>query len=80
MSGHNPCTCDGTRKERMKNWRVSRRNYNNSYFEHPKGADHYSDYSSIVCLGDGGEGRQGNGCLMVTRSKANYVSELPDLV
>ena len=38
MSGHTPCTCKGSRKERIKNWFVPEgyRNTNYSYFESPK--------------------------------------------
>ena len=70
MSGHNPCTCKGTRKERMKNWYVPYgwRNTNRSYFERPKGAPHYSDYSSVRC----------SECNMFIRSKGIFVEGLPD--
>ncbi len=68
MSGHTPCTCAGTRKERMKFWYVSRRNYNLSYFEKPKGCQHYSDYSTVEC----------SRCFMNMRSKAWFVDSLPD--
>ncbi|PHS09381.1 MAG: hypothetical protein COA78_12025 [Blastopirellula sp.] len=62
----------------MKNWRVFKRNYNNSYFETPKGQAHYSDYSSIMCIGEGNTIVTQNGCTMNIRSKANYVDCLPD--
>ncbi len=78
MSGHTPCTCDGARKERMKNWFVHQRNFNLSHFEQPKGCPHYSDYSSLACNGDGGAKRQNKGCLFSTRSKADFVKNLPD--
>lgn len=65
MSGHNPCRC-GTRI----NWRVIHRQHNHSYFESPKGAEHYSDYSSVTCIS--------KGCTGYFRTKANYVSDLPD--
>ena len=65
MSGWNPCKC-GTRI----NWRVTRRNQNNSYFEAPKGQAHYSKYSSVTCIS-----KQCNGAF---RTKANYVDSLPD--
>ena len=78
MSGSNPCTCEGTLKERRKKWVVSRRNYNNSAFESPKGAMHYSKYSSIQCNGNGGVSRNYKGCLMVRRSKEKFVDSLPD--
>jgi len=69
MSGHNPCTCKGTRKDRMKNWYVPEgyRNINYSYFQYPKGQPHDSDYSTVQC----------SQCLMHIRSKANYVNNLP---
>jgi hypothetical protein len=69
MSAHNPCTCKGTRKERMKNWRVLMRNYNLSHFSYPKGGRTASDYSSVICLN----------CKMNIRSKAGYVKSLPDV-
>jgi len=69
MSAHNACTCEGTRKERMKYWRVSMRNYNLSMFESPKGCRHPSDYSTVVCLK----------CSMSIRSKAKYVDSLEDI-
>lgn len=78
MSGSNPCTCEGSRKDRMKNWVVTRRNYNTSTFESPRGQRHYSEYSSIACNGDGGAERQYKGCLKTCRSKAAFVENLPD--
>lgn len=63
MSAHILCTC-GTRK----NWRVLHRNHNHSYFEQPKGGRHYSDYSEIICLR----------CPLCFRTKAKYVSDIPD--
>lgn len=68
MSAWIPCNCEGSRKERMKNWRVRNRNCNYSAFETPKGGWHYSDYSQVVCLK----------CHASFRTKAKYVSELPD--
>ena len=68
MSGHNPCTCKGTWEEKRKNWVVTRRNYNNSYFEYPKGQAHYSEYSSISC----------KKCTGYFRTKAKYVDDLPE--
>ena len=68
MSGWQPCTCEGTFKEKRKNWYVYRRNYNLSYFESPKGGRHYSEWSSVGC----------RKCLANFRTKANYVSELPN--
>ena len=68
MSGWSPCTCKGTRKERMKNWRVYHRNHNHSYFESPKGEEHYSDYSAVGCLK----------CTGFFRTKADYVFGLKD--
>lgn len=68
MSAHIPCICGGTRKERMKNWYVSLRNANRSYFEYPKGQLHSSAYSTVNC----------KNCLMSIRSKAKYVEDLPD--
>lgn len=69
MSGHTPCTCKGTRKERMKNWYIPSgyKNTNYSYFQYPKGQAHYSDYSTVMC----------SNCLMVFRSKAQFVNNLP---
>jgi hypothetical protein len=70
MSGHNPCICQGPRRERMKNWYVpiGSRNRNYSYFESPKGSAHISDYSTIMCTK----------CTMLVRSKALFVNSLPD--
>ena len=68
MSGDNACTCEGTRKERMKNWFIIQRNYNLSHFETPKGEPHYSKYSTVMC----------KKCNMCRRSKADFVYELPD--
>lgn len=70
MSGHSPCTCKGTRKERMKNWRVVMRNCNYSYFEKPKGQRHYSNYSLVHCIG--------KGCYGAWRTKNKYVNGLKD--
>lgn len=66
MSGHVACTC----KDR-RNWRVIHRNHNHSYFESPKGAEHYSAYSLITCMGEG--------CMGAFRSKAKYVYSIPDI-
>ncbi len=68
MSGHIACTCKGTREEKMKSWYVSRRNFNLSHFESPKGQRHYSEYSTVMC----------KNCQMFFRSKANYINQLPD--
>ena len=69
MSAHNPCTCKGTRKERMKNWGITQWMCNHSAFN---GYHHTSsDYSAIRCLGEG--------CLGSWRSKADYVGTLPML-
>lgn len=68
MSGGSPCTCPGTRKERMRNWFVSLRKANRSYFEAPQGIEHRSDYSTIMC----------RKCLMGRRSKAKFIDDLPD--
>jgi len=70
MSGGNPCTCSGSRKERMKYWYAPRETYktNYSYFESPKGCAHYSDYSTVRC----------SRCLMLIRSKAKFVDDLPN--
>ena len=66
MSVHNPCTCPGTRTEKMKNWYIVDRNINHSYFEAPKGGPHFSNYSTVHC----------KKCSMYIRSKANYVFRL----
>lgn len=68
MSSHSPCTCNGSRRERMKFWYVSQRHYNLSYFEKPKGCEHISDYSTVRC----------SRCSMCFRSKASFVDYLPD--
>jgi hypothetical protein len=68
MSGWQPCTCEGTPEEKRKNWVVLHRKHNHSYFESPKGCEHYSDYSLVCCLN----------CSGMFRTKADYVSDLPD--
>ena len=70
MSAHIACTCNGTRKQKMKNWYITVRNGNYSYFEKPKGKRHYSDYSTVMC----------SKCGMYIRSKAEYVLNLPDIM
>ena len=68
MSGHTPCTCKGTREERMKNWYIPEGYYktNYSYFEKPRGQAHYSEYSTIRCTE----------CHMCFRTKAKFVEQL----
>lgn len=66
MSAWIPCRCEGSHKEKMKNWRVLHRNCNYSYFEYPKGGRHYSDYSQVVCLN----------CFGNFRTKSDYVDDL----
>jgi hypothetical protein len=68
MSGWIKCSCEKTQKEKRNNWVVIHRNHNHSYFESPKGAEHYSDYSEVVCTK----------CSGSFRTKANYVDELPN--
>lgn len=68
MRGGEPCSCEGTQKEKRKNWRVIHRNHNHSYFEKPKGQQHYSDYSAIICIK----------CRGFFRTKSSYVCELKD--
>lgn len=70
MSSGNACKCKGSRKEKMKNWRVLQRHCNHSAFN----GYHYtpSDYSSIHCIG--------KGCPGSWRTKADYVYDLPDYV
>ena len=67
MSGHNPCTCKGTWKEKRKNWIVLGYKCNYSYFEPPKGCWHPSDYSLVSCTQ----------CTGMFRTKAGYVDNLP---
>lgn len=59
------CKCEVKDK---KNWKVIRRNYNNSFFESPRGGRHYSEYSSVRCTK----------CGAIGRTKAKYVVELDD--
>jgi hypothetical protein len=68
MAGNNKCTCEGTRKERMLNWRRLSEYYktNYSYFEHPKGEAHRSNYSTVICLK----------CEMSIRTKADWIEQL----
>jgi len=68
MSGHIPCNCKGTWKEKRKNWVVIDRNCNYSYFEYPKGCRHHSDYSLVSCTK----------CTGLFRTKADYIWRLPD--
>ena len=68
MSGWSACTCKGTWEKRRKHWVVYHRYHNHSYFERPKGMEHYSDYSCVGCLK----------CCGMFRTKAKYVIDLPD--
>ena len=43
--------------------------HNHSHFEYPKGAEHYSEYSTIRCTK----------CGMVWRTKAKYVEILKEI-
>ena len=52
-----------------KYYRVYTRYGNYSYFEHPKGQFHPSDYSLLYCLN----------CGYTWRTKADYVSQIPDI-
>ena len=65
MSHSFSCKCKIKNK---KNWRVMHRKHNHSYFESPKGAEHPSDYSTVLCLK----------CTGCGRTKAKYVDELED--
>ncbi len=65
MSAWTPCTC-GNRK----NWRVTHRNHNHSYFKAPQGAEHYSDYSEVICITPR--------CNGIGRTKCKYIAALPD--
>ncbi len=65
MSQSFGCKCEVKDKN---NWVVLRRNYNNSYFESPRGGQHYSEYSSVKCINCGALGR----------TKAKYVVTLKD--
>ena len=49
-------------------WRVMHRNHNHSYFEYPKGGEHYSQYSTVRCTK----------CHSVWHTKAAYVLSLKD--
>ena len=63
----NPFSCQCKIKNK-RNWRVMHRNHNHSYFESPKGEEHYSEYSTVFCLK----------CTGCGRTKAKYVKELED--
>lgn len=65
MSSGIPCKC---RPRDKSNYAVRERNCNHSYFESPRGARHYSDYSLVACKKCGG----------LWRTKAKYVASLPD--
>jgi hypothetical protein len=67
MSGGTPCSCPGTREERMRNWVVLQYKCNHSAFN----GYHYtpSDYSSVIC--------NGPGCSGCWRTTAKYVDDLP---
>ncbi len=66
MSGYSPCTCTGTRDQRMRNWYVVDRNVNHSAFNGYR--PQYSKYSTVRC----------RNCNMCVRSKGRYVGTLPD--
>ena len=59
------CKCEEKNKE---NWIVIHRRHNHSHFEYPKGEEHYSFYSTVLCLK----------CRALGRTKAKYVDELED--
>lgn len=63
MSDMKTCDCE------RSNYRVVHRNHNHSYFEYPKGGQHYSNYSGIVCMR----------CSRRFRTKAKWVLECPDV-
>jgi len=50
-------------------YRVEHRNHNHSHFETPKGEEHFTKYSGIVCLR----------CGWRFRTKANWVNSTPDV-
>jgi hypothetical protein len=66
MSESFGCKCEIKDKN---NWRVIHRNHNHSHFESPKGAEHYSKYSTVRCMK----------CQSIGRTKAKYVSHLLDI-
>lgn len=68
MSSGNPCTCPGTRREKMRNWLVTQRRCNHSAFNGYHRTP--SDYSAVVCIGEG--------CRGCWRTKADYIRQLPD--
>lgn len=55
------CKCDNPE------WKVLHYKHNHSAFETPKYAEHYSEYSTIICMN----------CGHVWRTKAKYVEDLP---
>jgi hypothetical protein len=59
------CDCKIKNKDR---WRVLHRNHNHSHFQYPKGEEHYSERSAVICLD----------CGKVWRTKAKYVDGLKD--
>lgn len=61
MSGGNKCKCN------HRKWEVLHYKHNHSAFEQPKYAEHYSEYSTIIC----------KNCGSVWRTKAKYVDKLP---
>lgn len=72
MSAHNPCTCPGSRKERMRNWVVTSYKARCSAFDGYRMC--YSDYSQVFC---GGPGEHGTGCLGLWRTRSSYADNLP---
>ncbi len=66
MSVLKTCEC-GKKYGRKKVYRIIHYHHNHSHFESPKGEEHYSEYSGIICLK----------CEWSFRSKAKWVEEIP---
>lgn len=63
------CKCEERKKPvEERNWKVIHRHCNYSYFEYPKGQQHSSEYSEVICLS----------CNACGRTKAKYVDDLED--
>lgn len=63
MSVQKQCNCP------RSYYRVEHRKHNHSYFEYPKGGEHYSDYSGVSCMR----------CGWRFRCREKWVDAIPDI-